>query len=158
MFRLKLETIKNPEIYIPSPDAQNLFFQENLSAPVENSFALFSAPNQLKIITDNKIKKSLLLENFPENQKPISMRSYNKNLYFLMENNRIIKYPYSGNLEWEKPELWLKNETEQTNLDAKSMAIDTSIWILNRNNESKNYHNGVYRKTLEMNIFPDTSG
>ena len=61
---------------------------------------------------------------------------------------------YLGNLEWGEPESWLKNETEQANLNAKSMAIDGSIWILTQNNEIKNYHNGVYRKILELDVFP----
>jgi hypothetical protein len=35
------------------------------------------------------------------------------------------------------------------------MAIDTSIWILDKSNQIKNYHNGIYKKTLELNIFPE---
>jgi hypothetical protein len=148
---IKLENIENPEIV---SGQENLFFQENLSAPVENSFALFSEPNKLSIVNNNGIEKSVELENFPSEFEAINLCSYNNHLYFLLNNNQIIKYPYSGDLIWGEPESWL-DKNEQTNLIAKSMAIDGSIWILDKSNEIKNYHNNVYRKTLESDIFPE---
>ena len=150
---MKLENIANPEIV---SETQNLFFQEKLSTLMDNFIILFSEPNELTILKHSNIEKTLLLENTEKNSIMLDMLSYNKHLYFLLDNNQIIKYAYLGDLEWGKPESWLKiNENDTINLDAKSMAIDTSIWILDKSNQIKNYHNGIYKKTLELNIFPE---
>lgn len=85
---------------------------------------------------------------------PDSFSTFRGHLYFFgKKSGEIIKYPYLGNLKWNSPRLWLAKE-EKRAIGAKSLAVDGSIWILNKNNSLTRYYAGALRETLEVNIFP----
>jgi len=87
-------------------------------------------------------------------------------LYFLdRKSGEIIKYPYLKNFEWNSPQLWLNPQTKTPHqnefgagrevIDAKSMAIDGSIWILGKDNSISRYYIGGLQETLSFDIFPE---
>ena len=79
--------------------------------------------------------------------------SYQGNLYFLDgENEKIIKYPYSGNEQWDLPQLWAETSNAR---NFKSMAVDGSIWFLDRQNHLERYYGGRLAESFELEIFPE---
>jgi len=54
------------------------------------------------------------------------------------------------------PVLWLAPGTKKPVL-AKSIAIDSSLWILAKNNQIDRYYKGDYKDSLNINLFPKAS-
>jgi hypothetical protein len=90
--------------------------------------------------------------------------SYFLNLYFLDGKTcQIIKYPYLPGEKWGPPKIWKKPDNNCSGLksapppsccSAKSMAIDGSVWILNKDNSISRYYIGSYKETINLNVFP----
>lgn len=79
---------------------------------------------------------------------------YNSSLYFLdTKRGEIIKYSYPLTENKDFPQYWLSEETEKMT-NAKSIAIDGPIWILNKNNTISQYYGGIFRKTMTLDFFP----
>jgi len=79
--------------------------------------------------------------------------SYLSNLYFLDKKTcKIIKYSSSGQSTWGLPKTW--KESDEHCSEPKSMAIDSSIWILNKDNSISRYHQGEYQETINLDLFP----
>ena len=53
-----------------------------------------------------------------------------------------------SNFQWNKPEFWLKKS-----IVGKSISVDGSVWILDKNSISK-YYAGLIQEKIEPNIFP----
>ena len=78
---------------------------------------------------------------------------YLSNLYFLDKKTcKIIKYPYLGNFKWGSPTIWIEQNDKCS--EPKSMTIDGSVWVLNKDNSIIQYHKGAYQKTIELDFFP----
>ncbi len=97
----------------------------------------------------------------PENLIPPSEADFNfdlfayyfSNLYFLDRKTcKIIKYPYLGASNWSPPQTWKEPDAHCS--EPKSMAINGSIWVLNKNNSIIRYYKGVYQETINLNFFP----
>lgn len=63
-----------------------------------------------------------------------------------------MKYSYKGGLEWGSPATWLSDPG--TECDARSIAIDGSVWILNGNKSILRYYNGELKDEITLDFFP----
>ena len=153
-------------IYAFSPYVENLAeVKENSSnvyqieekflsaASLGDTLLLFAKPDKIIPFKEGQFQEAFsLYPPYPEfNFDDFS--SYQGNLYFLDgENEKIIKYPYSGNEQWGLPQLW--TETSNTK-NFKSMAVDGSIWFLTRQNNIERYYGGRLAESFELEIFPE---
>lgn len=79
--------------------------------------------------------------------------SYLSNLYFLDKKTcEIIKYSHLGTLNWGSPKKWMKDKGPCS--EPKSMTVDGSVWILNKDNSVLRYYAGSFQKTIIPDFFP----
>lgn len=131
------------------------------SAAIFNDLILFFARN-----SDNLPIVSFLNEKDEWQEKKLQSPStdfnfdifstFKSNLYFLdKKSGEIVKYS-SLNLAEDKPaegKSWFSSGTKMA-VSAKSMSLDGSLWILTEDNKIDRYSGGVYKETLEINLFP----
>lgn len=99
-------------------------------------------------------QETKLFPPYPE-FKPSVLTSFNNKLYLLdNERGQIVKY----NLFFSQPELapvsWLAAPDRRLQ-NAKSMAIDGSIWLLGSDNKIHRYYGGAWQETLDLSIWPE---
>lgn len=155
----------NNKIYAFSPYVENLLAIEGGSslyqnerkfisaASFEDSLILFSKPDQIISFKEGQFQEPFsLYPAYPEFDFD-DFSSYQGNLYFLdSKNERIIKYPYSGENLWGLPQLWMEAERIR---DLKSITVDGSIWSVNRGNSIERYYGGRLAESFKLNIFPE---
>lgn len=161
--------ISQDEFYFFSPHSQNLFRMKansegqiievartfNFATPLEEATLFFSKPDQLTILNTEGRLFSATLEKPYDNFSFDSFAVFRRNLYFLDKNSgKIIKYPYLGDFKWGSPEIWLSEEEKKT-IEAKSLTIDGSIWVLNKNNSLGQYYQGTLKEEINLEIFPE---
>lgn len=79
--------------------------------------------------------------------------SYLSNLYFLDKKTcQIIKYPYLTKSKWGAPKKWMKDRGPCP--EPKSMTVDGSVWILNKDNSLLRYYTGSLQETIALDFFP----
>ena len=131
------------------------------SAAIFNDLVLFFARN-----SDSLPIVSFLNEKDEWQEKKIEFPSadfsfdifstFKSNLYFLdKKSGEIVKYS-SLNLAEDKSAFgnpWFSSGTKRA-VSAKSMSLDGSLWILTEDNKIDRYSGGVYKETLEINLFP----
>ena len=154
------------EIYFFSPYSQNLFKVNknkegeliekdqkfNLAVATDDSILFFQKPNKLVNLKNGQFTEASFLEEPYLDYNFDDFSTYKSNLYFLdKKSGQIIKYPYLENLKWDFPRLWLKN-TKAT--DGKLIAVDGSIWLLNRDNSIGRYYAGRLQDIIKLDIFP----
>ncbi len=159
----------NASLYFFSPYAKNLFKVNkngegeiiqidkkfNLAVSFNDSILFFSKPDQLVNFKAGHFGETFSLEEPYPNFNFDNFSSYKSGLYFLdKKSGEIIKYPYLKNFEWDSPQLWLNPQTKKAT-EAKSMAIDGSVWILNQDNSINRYYTGTLQETLSFDIFPE---
>ncbi len=130
------------------PNERKLDFADSLSRlPL-----FFSTPNTV-LSLQNGTWREQTIQDPGDDFHPDYLVSYVSHLY-LFDKNRceIIKYPYLGNFRWGGTQEWLKDTDKCA--ESQSMAIDGSIWILNKNNTIDRYHQGVFAETISLAIFP----
>jgi len=154
----------NDELYFFSPYSKNLFFLKgkegkvieinqkiNLAAKFDDSILFFSKPSQIFLLKTGEEKPgplTVLKEPYPDFSFD-DFSSVKENLYFFDKKaGQIIKYPYLGNFQWKKPEFWLKKSVV-----GKSITVDGSVWVLEKNAISK-YYAGNWQEKIEPDIFP----
>ena len=121
----------------------------NSASLFDNSILFFSKPNQLTILNGQEQLSANLKEPYPDfNFDDFSV--YKGNLYFFDKKaGQIIKYGYLKNFEWGNPEFWLKRA-----INGESMAVGSSIWVLEKDNLIGRYYMGNLQEKIEPNIFP----
>jgi len=157
-------------LYFFSPYSQNLFkvtkngegqFLQidkkfNGATTLDDSILFFSKPKQLINFKNEQFSQTLSLEEPYPDFNFDDFSSYKSNLYFLdKKSGEIIKYPYLKNFEWDSPQLWLNLQTKKA-IGGKSIAVDGSIWVLNKDNSISRYYAGKYQKTLNLELFPES--
>jgi len=157
------------DLYFFSPYSQNLFKVSkngegvlieksqkfNLAVSLDDSILFFLKPNQLINFEDEQFSQAFSLEEPYLDFNFDDFSSYKSSLYFLdKKSGEIIKYPYLKNFEWDSPQLWLNSQTKKA-IGGKSMAVDGSIWILDKDNSISRYYAGKYQETLKIDFFPD---
>lgn len=132
----------------------------NLAAYSDNSIYLFSKdssaaskPNQITVLKNNEIISSSSLQ-LPSSQYNFNdLAAFKSNLYFLdQKSGEIIKYDYSSGDD--SSQLWLYSKTKKST-DSKSIAIDGSVWVLNKDNSINRYHGGWFQEEISINVFPE---
>ena len=120
------------------------------------NYVLFSAKSELIVFKDN-IQDSIKNLEFPISDfNPIELSALGSNFYFLdSQKGEIIKFGFEEGKENLSGEIWLNKETKKP-LEAKSMAIDGSIWALTKNNALLKYYKGDLREEINLNFFPRT--
>ena len=79
--------------------------------------------------------------------------SYFYNLYFLdKETCEIVKYSNLGALKWGSAKKWMKDKGPCSN--PKSMTVDGSVWILNKDNSILRYYSGFFEESIVLDFFP----
>ncbi len=126
----------------------------NLAANLDNAIAFYSKPNQVFIFKDGNFSQVSLEEPYADFKGDDDFSSFKSNLYFLdKKTGEIIRYPYFKDSEWGFPQLWLSPQTKKAT-EAKSMTVDGSLWILNKDNSIGKYYAGRLQETLKLDIFP----
>lgn len=133
----------------------NLSGKIKLATNLQGKIAVFSEPDKLLIAEGNQIisEKKLIFPSSLINLTDLS--SFGSNLYFLDSNQKeIIKFLIKNkNIDHTKGIFWFKNEAKKPS-DLKSMAIDSSIWILDSQNNIWQFFKGDFKKEINLNIFP----
>ncbi len=161
------------ELYFFSPYSQNLFEVDkntegqvieiaktfNLAATLDDSILFFSEPNQITALSRGGLYSTVLEEPHESLRNENSVFSgfavYAKHLYFLDKNSgEIIRYPHLEDFKWGSPQMWLEEKEEKV-IEAKSMAIDGSIWVLDKNNSLGQYYRGGLEEKINPEIFPE---
>jgi len=155
------------EIYFFSPHLQNLFRVNknaqgevievnqkfNLAVPFDEAILFLSKPNQLTILKGEEMFFVDLEEPYPDFSFD-DFASFRRYLYFLdKKSGQIIKYPYLKNFEWGSAQLWLDRE-EKKAMGASSLAVDGSIWLLDKNSSLSRYYIGRLQEKIVLEIFP----
>jgi len=144
----------------------------NLAANLDNAIAFYSKPNQVFIFKDGNFSQVSLEEPYADfkgeedkssSSPSLSLRessvfddfsSFKSNLYFLdSKRGEIIKYPAPISEGKDNPQVWLAQKTKKA-IDGKSIAVDGSVWILNKDNSILRYYAGNFQETITLNIFP----
>ncbi|OIO44848.1 MAG: hypothetical protein COY72_01620 [Candidatus Nealsonbacteria bacterium CG_4_10_14_0_8_um_filter_35_10] len=117
----------------------------------KNSILSLSEKNQLTLFENDLLKETFSLkEPYPEFEID-DFSVFKQNLYFLdSRKGEILKYSFPPNTS----KFWLSSETKKV-INAKSIAIDGSVWILTDDNKIDRYFAGKYQETLTLNIFPE---
>ena len=163
---LKVTFLKD-DLYFFSPNSQNLFIVDkaaagrlietertfNLAVPFDDSVLFYSRPDQITTLGPGGFYSTVIEKPYEElNFNGLSV--YAKHLYFLdKKSGEIIRYPYLEGFSWGSPNLWLAEEEKVA--EAKSVAIDGSIWILNKDNSLSRYHRGNLEDKINPEIFPE---
>jgi len=124
----------------------------NDAVTLGDSAVFFEKPDQLTILKDDQLNFSSLqlLSDFNYD----SLSSYKSNLYiFARKQGEIIKYPYLEEFQWGSPQFWLAPKAKKAT-NSKSMVVDGSIWILNKDNSITKYYGGWPKETITLDIFP----
>ena len=140
------------------PDTVSLI--QSIKENLENLNKLENIENPEEVL-GLEYKKALTPLLAPENLMPFPepdfsfdlFASYFSNLYFLDKKTcKIIKYPYLGASNWGQPQIWKEPDAHCS--EPKSIAVDGSIWILNRNNSILRYHSGSFQEKINLDFFP----
>ncbi|GAI22868.1 unnamed protein product, partial [marine sediment metagenome] len=156
-------------LYFFSPYSQNIFKVSpagegvlvkkeqkfNLAASVEDSVLFLSKPNLLSPFRNNQFEDSLTLQTPYPDPNFNDFSNFKSNLYFLdTKKGEIIKYPYLTDFKWGAPEIWLNEAPHRIFAGAGSLAVDGSVWILNKDNSIDRYYGGYFQETLKLDFFP----
>ena len=160
------------KLYFFSPYSQNLFEIDkntkgqvieiaktfNLATVLDDSILFFSEPNQITALSRGGLYSTVIEEPYESLRSESSVFSgfavYGKHLYFLDKNSgEIIRYPHLEDFKWGSPQMWLEEKEEKV-IEAKSMAIDGSIWVLDKNNSLGRYYRGKLEEKINPEIFP----
>jgi len=153
--------LNSDTLYILNNDSSLTAFNlaEKKANPIENDKQLafgtifsgnplfVSKPNILLFWNNNQWSEETF--SYPENQFS-DIIGYGKNAYLLdPKSGEIIKYSVTSNSASD----WFDSTTKKAT-NAKSIAIDSNIWILTGDNKIDKYSKGKYIETLALNIFP----
>jgi len=123
-----------------------------LGTVFSDSILFFSNPNIL-ISLKNGVFQEKILEPASADFHFDKLSSFKLIIYFLdTQSGEIVKYSELESKE-VPPQFWLNPKTKKP-VGAKSMAIDSDIWVLTKNNEINRYAGGFYQKTLKLELWP----
>jgi len=120
----------------------------------EDSILFFSEPDKLIFLKENQFGEIFSLKPFYPDFSFNDLEVFRKNIYLLDgKKGEIIKYSSPLVINKDSPQRWLAPETERV-LNAKSMTIDGSVWILNGGDNIDRFYLGKYQETLNLDFFP----
>jgi len=157
-------------LYLFSPYVQNIFkidenkngqiVRENqkfskASADESGHVFLFAKPDILTLIENSQINEKITLKLPYSGFNPIDFTTFKGSAYFLdAETAEIIRYlsPLTNNKE--NPLKWLRSDVQKP-LGAKSLAVDGSVWALDKDNNFLRYYAGNLQQTIIPSVFPE---
>ena len=112
----------------------------------------FSKPNHLIYLKNKKFQEINIKEPYLDFDFD-SFSTFRSNIYFLnKKSGEIVKYS-SPLTQKSFPEFWIAPKSKKAT-GAKSIAVDGNVWILTKNGKIDRYYAGIYKQTLDLNIFP----
>jgi len=164
----------NNNLYFYSPYSQNLFELNpsnneskiysipmakgsgvNTADLLDSSIVFFSKSENLITFKSGQFGDIITLKNPFSEFSFSNFSSYKGNFYFLdKKTGEIIKYPYLGGLNWGSPETWLASNAKKP-IDGQSMAVDGSVWVINKDQSISQYYSKYLQKTLKIDVFPE---
>ncbi len=126
----------------------------NEATPLNNYLLFFQKPNLVFLLSNDQFQDTLALKLPYPDFSPRDLASYQSNLYLLDgKNGEIIKYPGPISAGRDNPQLWLKRDAKKAS-EAKSLAVNGSVWVLNNDNTIFRYFGGDFQNSLIMDFFP----
>jgi hypothetical protein len=152
------------EIYFFNPTSENLFRlnekAEKTLIPLEQKFSLATATsgNILFFAKPDSIfpleQESFTIKVPYPDYDFVDFSAFKDSIYFLDgKSGDIVKFTPKEGEKISEGNVWLDPKTKKSE-GAKSFTVDSSIWILDKNNEIQRYFKGVYQDTLKLDIFP----
>ena len=148
------------EAWQEAAEAEAYDLKETIEEKLEeiNKLEKIENPEEASEIEYNKASTALVP---PKNLFPLSdpdfhydlSASYLSNFYFLdKETCKIIKYPYLTMSIWGPPQIW--KESDNNCSEPRSMAVDGSVWLLNKDNSISRYYAGSFKEKINLDFFP----
>jgi hypothetical protein len=127
----------------------------NAADLLDSSIVFFSKSENLITFKSGQFGDIITLKNPFSEFSFSNFSSYKGNFYFLdKKTGEIIKYPYLGGLSWGSPETWLASNAKKP-IDGQSMAVDGSVWVINKDQSISQYYSKYLQKTLKIDVFPE---
>ena len=153
------------KLYFFNPATENLFWIDifkktgeeikterkfNFAQPLNsNSIIFFSKPDILTVFTEPNQFSESKIELPAGDFDFIDFKKFYSNFYLLdKKQGEILK------CSLQKCQPWFSKESSKKPENAISLAIDGSIWILNKGDTINRYWSGLYQETLKFDIFP----
>lgn len=129
----------------------NLRKEAKLASQFQDHLVFLYSNNKVSLLENHSQEKNLSFPYYPVNINCLS--SFGKNLYmFDSAKKEIIKFRVKQGL-FLNGTLWFNQKTERPSA-ARSMAIDGSIWIVDKDNNLWRFFKGDLRDKIILNIFP----
>jgi hypothetical protein len=125
----------------------------NFVAVGSEGLFLFSKPNKIFTLKDNKIEETAVLK-LSSNTVFGEMVFFKDSFYFLDKNNgQVIKYQQPLTKNKENPQQWILS-SERTVAEPSSFAVDGSVYVLAEGNSLWRYYAGRLEKIIPLTFFP----
>jgi hypothetical protein len=157
-------------LYFFSPYVQNIFqIDENKNGQIvtvdqkfneaaevaQNNILFFSSPDKITSLENGQIKETLELRWAYSNADFSDLTVFKDNVYFLdSSSGEITKYSLPIAENYNSPQKWFWLKTFPRPDGGKSLAVDGSLWVLDKNNNFLKYYAGSLQETITPDIFP----
>ncbi len=146
----KIDETKNGSVI-----QENQKFNE-ASAVSADSVLLFSKPDKLTSVKNGQIEDRFSLKSLSSDFNFTDFTSFQENIYFLeAETGEITRYLAPLSEGKDNPEKWFFSQNAQKPVGAKSIAVDGSVWILDKNNNLLRYYAGNLQEMIKPSVFPE---
>jgi len=128
----------------------------NLAADLRDNGLLlfFSRPNKLLSFKEGGFRQAFLLKEPYSDYQFNNFTIFKSNLYFLdSEKGEILKYVFNQDWIEFQGSLWFNPEAKRPT-EARSLAVDGSVWVLTKKGEIEKYTRGSFKEGLEISFFP----
>ena len=126
----------------------------NEATPLNNYLLFLQKPNLVFLLSNDQFQDTLALKLPYPDFTPKDLAAYQSSLYFLDgKNGEIIKYPGPISVGKDNPQLWLRRDTKKAT-DAKSVAVNGNVWVLNADNTIFRYFGGDFQNSIVPSFFP----
>jgi len=126
----------------------------NEATPLNDYLLFLQKPILVFLLSNDQLQNPLSLKLPYPDFTPKDLAAYQSNLYLLDgKNGEIIKYPGPISAGKDNPQLWLRKDAKKAT-DAKSVAVNGNVWVLNADNAIFRYFGGDFQNSLTMNFFP----
>jgi len=146
------------KIYKVEKDKEKEFMEtaeiSKLAGKLKKQVLILSDSNKLILFENNKeIYNGNIVIPYP-NPSFVDFSTFNSNIYFLDDNkNEVVKISFTQETDKLDGKLWLNSETKKPS-NAKSITIDGSVWILNKNDTISKYYRGEFQEEIIIKTFP----
>jgi hypothetical protein len=136
------------------------FIEENqkfneATALLDGSVLFFSKPDTITSLKDGKVEAKFSLKSYYSDFNFTDLTSFKENVYFLdAASGDITRYTVPLADGKDNPEKWFFSRNAQKPVDGKSIAVDGSVWILDKNNNLLRYYAGYLQETVTPDVFP----